>query len=404
MTPSIAAAAIRRIFDSRGDPTIEVEITADGRTRRAAAPSGASTGTHEVRAFPEGGVDAALETFRGEVAPGLLGRDVTEQEELDRLLEEIDGTGDFSRIGGNVAVAVSLATAKSAAAALGVPLYRYIGGSLAKSLPVPMGNVIGGGAHAVGGTDIQEFLSVALGPTIGDSVRANVAVHRAVRDQIKARLPGEPLGRGDEGAWVGKLTNQDAMEILHSACGEVSDEMGFRCLPALDMAASEFYEDGEYVYKEGRLSPEDQVEFVAGLVEDYGLYSVEDPLEEDDFDGFAELTRLVGEKTLVIGDDLFVTDPARVARGIEMGAANAVLIKPNQIGTLSRTAETVRMCQTKGYRTVISHRSGETTDESIAHLAVAFGCHAIKTGAVGGERMAKLNELIRIEEELGEAD
>ncbi len=402
--PAIERVRIRRIFDSRGDPTVEVTVAAGGHIGVAAAPSGASTGAHEVQAFPDGGVAPAMALFDAEVAPSLMARDVTDQADIDALLHEVDGTDKFTRIGGNVAVAVSLAVAKAAAKGGGVPLYRYVGGSLAGGLPAPMGNVIGGGAHAVGGTDIQEFLTVALGPSVAESVAANVSVYRAVRDLLRARRPGEPLGRGDEGAWVAGVGNEEAMEMLTQACATVSDDVGFRCAPALDMAASEFFTDGQYVYQEGQLSPEDQVEFVAGLVNDYDLYSVEDPLDQDDFEGYATLTDLVGDQALIIGDDLFVTDPDRVAKGMEMGAANAVLIKPNQIGTLTETAETVRLCRSKGYQTVMSHRSGETTDDTIAHLAVAFGCHAIKTGAVGGERMAKLNELIRIEEDLREGD
>src|SRR5437867_475465 len=323
--PSIEAADIRRILDSRGDATVEVDVHADGVRGRAAAPSGASTSRHEARAFPEGGVEVGIDRFREEVEPRPLGMEVTSQKGADRLLQEIDGTSDFSRLGGNVAVAASLAVAKAAAASLGLPLYRYLGGAFAHRLPHPMGNVIGGGRHAIGGTTIQEFLAVAQGPTVAASVFANARVHRVVRDQLRALLPSAPLGRGAEGAWVAPI---------------------------------------------------------------------------DDFARYARLTELVGSHCRVIGDDVFATDIARLRKGIEVRAGNAILIKPNQIGTLSGAKAAVDLAHRHGYATVMSHRSGETTDETIAHLAVAFGCLAIKTGAVGGERIAKLNELIRIEEEL----
>ncbi len=398
--PSIEAAAIRKILDSRGEPAVEVDIFADGVLGRAAAPSGASTSGHEVQAFPEGGVDAGISRFREDVEPRLIGVEATAQKDVDRLLHEIDGTSAFRRIGGNVATATSLAVAKAAAAGLGLPLYRYVGGAFAHRLPHPMGNVIGGGRHAIGGTTIQEFLAVARGPTATASVFANARVHRVVRDLLRGKLPSGPLGRGDEGAWVAPLDDEAALSVLADACRTVSREAGFEVSPALDLAASSFFRDGAYQYRSRSLSPEKQVEFVADLVDRYGLWSVEDPLHEDDFDGYARLTALVGARCLVIGDDLFATSADRLRKGIDAKAANAILIKPNQIGTLSDAKAAVDLAHRHGYATVISHRSGETTDDTIAHLAVAFGCLAIKTGAVGGERIAKLNELIRIEEEL----
>ncbi len=403
--PSIETATIRKVLDSRGDPTVEVDIAVDGVRGRAAAPSGASTSAHEARAFPEGGVDAGIARFLEEVEPRLLGLDATAQKEVDTLLQEIDGTPSFSRIGGNVAVATSLAVAKAAAAALGLPLYRYVGGTLAlpHPLPHPMGNVIGGGRHAIGGTTFQEFLAVALGPTVEASVFANAAVHRRVRDLVRAKLPTGPLGRGDEGAWVVAMTDEDALGVLADACASVSREVGFPVRPALDVAASSFYRDGAYRYPGKTLAPAQQIDFVVDLVGRYGLYSVEDPLEENDFAGYARLTELVGSRCPVIGDDIFATNVTRLRRGIEEKACNAILIKPNQIGTLSGAKAAVDLAHRHGYAAVMSHRSGETTDDAIAHLAVAFGCLAIKCGAVGGERTAKLNELIRIEEELAEA-
>ena len=400
--PSLESVEIRKILDSRGDPTIEVDVECDGARGRAAAPSGASTGTHEVRAFPDGGVDTAIARFHEDIEPRIIGLDVTAQTEVDRLLKEIDGTANFSRIGGNVAVAVSLAVAKAAADSLGLPLYRYVGGAFAHHLPHPMGNIIGGGRHAIGGTTIQEFLAVARGPTVAASVFANARVHRVVRDVLHDRNPSSPLGRGDEGAWVAPIADEDALTVLSEACRVVSHEVGFDVAPALDLAASEFYKNGKYRYRDRNLSPDEQVDFVADLVKRYDLFSVEDPLNEEDFTGHARLTALIGSACHVIGDDLFATNVERLRKGIEMRAANAILIKPNQIGTLSGAKAAVDLAHRHGYAAVISHRSGETTDDTIAHLAVAFGCLGIKTGAVGGERIAKLNELIRIEEGLAE--
>ena len=400
--PSIEGAEIRKILDSRGDPTVEVDILTEGARGRAAAPSGASTGTHEVRAFPEGGVDSGIARFREDVEPRLIGTEVTSQKEIDALLTQIDGTADFSRIGGNVAVATSLAVAKAAANSFGLPLYRYVGGAFAHRLPYPMGNVIGGGRHAIGGTTIQEFLAVAQGPTVAASVFANARVHRVAKELLRERHPSGPLGRGDEGAWVAAIGDEDALIILAEACRLVSHEVGFDVAPALDLAASEFYRDGKYRYPDRALSPDEQIDFVAGLVDRYGLFSVEDPLQEEDFAGYARLTERVGGTCHVIGDDIFATNVERLRKGIQVRAANAILIKPNQIGTLSGAKAAVDLAHRHGYATVMSHRSGETTDETIAHLAVAFGCLGIKTGAVGGERIAKLNELIRIEEGLVE--
>ncbi|MGQ0798388.1 MAG: phosphopyruvate hydratase [Methanobacteriota archaeon] len=398
--PSVDALLARKILDSRGDATVEVDVVV-GRVRgRAAAPRGASTGTHEAQAFPTGGVDAALETFRRDVAPRLKGHDVTDQAGIDRLLREIDGTRNFARIGGNVAVAVSFAAAKAAAAHAGVRLYRYLGGTLGSAMPLPFGNVIGGGRHAVGGTTFQEFLVVSRGPTVLANVLANARVHRRVRDALAKRFPGEPLGRGDEAAWIARLDDEGALALLVDACRAVASEAGFPVRPALDLAASEFFRHGAYGYRDRTLSPEKQLEFLERLVTEYGVFSLEDPLDQEDFEGFARLTEAVGSRCKVIGDDLFATDAERLRKGIGMRAANAILIKPNQIGTLSETRTAVDLAHKAGYATVVSHRSGETTDDTIAHLAVAFGSLGIKAGAVGGERTAKLNELIRIEEEL----
>ncbi len=367
---------------------------------RAAAPSGASTGVHEARAFPEGGVDEAIRIFRAEVSPRLQGLDLSDQAGVDRLLRELDGTPRFARIGGNVAVAVSLANAKGAAALVGQPLFRYLGGSGAKVMPFPFGNVIGGGRHAVGGTTIQEYLVVSQGPSIVANIFANARVHALLRNELAKKSPNEPLGRGDEGAWIARLDDEAALALLADACRTVESEAGFPIRPGLDLAASEFFRGGRYRYRERALTPDRQLEFLERIVEAYGVYSLEDPLDQEDFEGFARLTKSIGSHCKIIGDDLFVTSVERLRRGIEMRAGNAILIKPNQIGTLSDTRAAVDLARKAGFATVVSHRSGETTDDAIAHLAVAFGSLGIKTGTVGGERTAKLNELIRIEEDI----
>jgi enolase len=346
-------------------------------------------------------VDEAVDTVRRVLAPRLEGHDVADQAGIDRLLRELDGTANFSRIGGNVAVAVSLAAAKAAAAHAGVPLYRHLAHDVPKRMPLPLGNVIGGGRHAIGGTTIQEFLVVSLGPTVRANVFANARVHGAVRDALSSRFPDEPLGRGDEGAWIARLGDEEALALLADACRAVASDVGFEIRPALDLAASEFFRGGRYRYRDRSLTPDGQIEFLERIVHDYGLFGLEDPLDQEDFEGFARLTEGLGTRCKIIGDDLFATDVERLRTGITMRAANAILIKPNQIGTLSETRAAVDLAHKAGYATVVSHRSGETTDDTIAHLAVGFGSLGIKTGVVGGERTAKLNELIRIEEATG---
>jgi enolase len=400
--PSIESASIRKILDSRGDPTVEVEVRTGRGIGRAAAPSGASTGTHEPPAWPRGGVDEAIEVFRDSIARRLKGVDVADQKGFDRTLHEIDGTPNFGRIGANVATATSLANAKAAALAAGQPLFRYLSTKPGPSMPFPLGNVIGGGRHAIGGTTIQEYLVVSQGPTLLGNVIANARVHRQVRDALMKKIPDAPLGRGDEGAWIAQLGDEEALALLANVCRLVERDVGFAVRPALDLAASEFFREGKYRYRDRTFTGEEQVDFVDRLVREYGLFSVEDPFDQEDFEAFAELTKRVGDRCKVIGDDIFVTNVERLRRGIESRAANAILIKPNQIGTLSDTRAAVELAHRSGYATVMSHRSGETTDDAIAHLAVAWGCLGIKTGAVGGERIAKLNELIRIEEGLVE--
>lgn len=391
---------LREILDSRGNPTVEADVYVDGGFGRFSAPSGASRGKNEVVPFPKGGVGAGIEFFMDNALEELIGMDGAFQDEVDRVLKEADGTGRFSRMGGNVAVAVSVGVARAVADAYDLPLFRYIGGILSPAIPFPFGNVLGGGKHAVGGTVIQEFLSIALEGDAYERIYSNALVHRQVKEALKKRFPGAAIGKGDEGAWTAKLSDEEALEIVKGAVDEVSDQLGLKMGVGLDLAASEFYRKGKYHYRERSLTPEEQVYYVAELVDKYQLYSVEDPLQEEDFQGFSELTSMVGEKCLVVGDDLFVTNPARVKKGVEMGAANAVLVKLNQIGTLSDTLTTVKLAHSAGMKTIISHRSGETEDPTIAHLAVGVGALGIKTGAVGGERTAKLNELVRIEEEL----
>src|SRR2546428_980235 len=294
--PSIDGASIRKILDSRGTATIEVEILAGNVTGRAAAPSGASTGAHEPKAFPEGGVDEAIRIFRESVGPRIKGREITDQAGLDRSLREIDGTRNFARIGCNVATAVSLANAKAAAAASGTPLFRYLGGRSRLALPLPMGNVIGGGRHAVGGTTIQEFMVVSQGPTVAANIFTNARVHGLVRDALAKKLPDAALGRGDEGAWVAKLADEEALSVVVDACHVASKQAGFAVRPALDLAASEFFRGGKYRYADRAISPEEQVEFVERLVRDYGLFHVGGPVGQEEFRSVADLPRPLGER------------------------------------------------------------------------------------------------------------
>lgn len=396
----IEEVRLRRVLDSRGNPTAEAEVHTPEAIGRGIAPSGASTGRHEVTAFPEDGIEAALDRARADTAPELIGVEVTQQRQVDRILAETDGTDDFSSIGGNVACAISLATAWAASAELDVALYRYLGGSLPEATPTPFGNVIGGGAHAVGGTTFQEFLAVPETDDAFEAARANARVHRQVGELLTKRFPDAALGLGDEGAWNAPLTDEEALEVLADAAQAVGDEIGIAIRPALDVAASEFHRDGAYRYPEVERSPDEQIDHIVDLVERFDIVSVEDPLDESDFEGFAELTDRLGDDCLVVGDDLFTTRADRVRRGVETGAANAVLIKPNQVGTLTGTFETINVAHRNGLETIVSHRSGETEDVTIAHLAVAAQARGVKTGTVGGERTAKLNELIRIQEEL----
>lgn len=403
---TIEVARARKVFDSRGRPTIEVYVeTSLGGAGRYSAPSGASVGAHEAPAFPKG-VDEALRVFREEVAPRLIGMDASDQRGVDRALKEIDGTQNFVNVGASLAIACSIAVAKAAASSFGLPLYRWLGGAMAYRIPTPLGNVLGGGKHAPAKSqDIQEVLVFPLNAsTITEAVMMNAEVHRRLPGQVAKVDPSFAGGKNDEGAWVARLSGRQALEVVRRVCDEVADEFGCRMGLGVDLAASSLWDREAKVYRyeaEGIVrTSEEQLHFVKQLVDDFDLLYIEDPFHEDDFDSFALLTKELSPR-IVCGDDLFVTNLERLRRGIERGAANAIIIKPNQVGTLTDAFETAALARSKGYTLVPSHRSGETEDEALAHIAVALSAPLIKTGVVSGERTAKLNELIRISEEAG---
>ncbi len=406
MSSIIEEVLARKLYNSRGQETIEVDIiTADG-FGRAAAPAGASKGKAEIVSYPEGGVDMTIQKLEELVVPELIGMDSEEQNEIDALLHEIDGTDNFSNIGGNAVFALSVANAEAAATSYELPLFQHLSGYLANELPYPLGNVLGGGKHTLGKTtDIQEYLVIPLNAScFAEAAKANIMVHKKIGvllTKVDSNFTG---GRGDEGAWAPNIKNEEALNIVTKACEDISAELGIECRPGLDVAASSFWnaKEGVYVYpKEGKkLDAGEQLEFMLQLIEEYNLAYVEDPFDENDYESFAELTKKVN-KCLICGDDLFVTNNERLAKGIEMCAGNSLIIKTNQVGTLTDAWETTRLAKKAGYIPVMSHRSGETTDTHLAHLAVGFSCPVIKTGVLNGERMAKINELIRIEENLG---
>jgi enolase len=398
---------MRRVLDSRGNPTVEADIrTESGGFGRARAPSGASTGAFEAVELP---AREAIAAARERAIPRLVGEVYAgDQRGVDTAIRAADGTDDFANIGANSAVALSMAAAHAAADVLGAPLFQHLGGTFrGEGFPVPLGNVIGGGEHAADATDIQEFLAVPVGaPSVEEAVFANAAVHETVGDLLADR--DIACGTGDEGAWAPPIADGEAFDVLGEAIDLVAEDVGFDVRMGLDVAATELYdeESGMYRYSDAVRDPGEQAAYVAELVETHDLVYVEDPLTETDFAGFADLTAQVGghapataggAETLVCGDDLFVTNVDRLARGIEQGAANSILVKPNQIGTLTGAFDAIERAVAAGYSPVVSHRSGETEDTTIAHLAVATDAPYIKTGAVGGERTAKLNELIRIE-------
>jgi enolase len=395
----ISSIKIRKILDSRGNPTVEVDVFAEEHiVGRAAAPGGASKGTFEVKDYPKEGIDFGIKKFKSDVAPKLLGFDLYDQQGIDGLLHEIDGTEDFSAIGGNIAIATSLAFAKAAAKSKNTELYATLLGNNKAVMPFPVGNVIGGGKHAINGTTMQEFLAVSFGNSYSESAFANVSVHKKTGELLKKGFPTYPIGLGDEKAWVAAITDTEAVKMLCEAISYASEKTGIKISPAIDLAASEFYEDGGYNYKDKKLTKEEQIDFISEIAEKYSVRILEDPLDESDFEGFAELTKRLGKSTIIVGDDLFVTNKKRLEEGIRINAANGILIKPNQIGTLTDMIETVMLAKKNNYSTVISHRSGETEDSTIAQLAVGLGIGYIKSGTIGGERTAKHNELIRIEE------
>lgn len=406
MDSVIEDVRLRKIIDSRGNPTVEADILTWNGFGRAAAPSGASTGVNEVASFPEGGVNQVIEEVEDLISSEIIGMEAEDLREIDAVLKEIDGTDNFSTIGGNTAVAVSMATAKAAASSYNLPLYKFLGGIMPLSIPFPLGNMINGGAHAgTNAPDIQEFLVIPVGASnIMEAMETNINVHRRIKEKIQATDSTFTGGKGDEGGWAPNLTNEQALEIQTSSCEEITNETGVEVRPGLDVASSEFWDEKEqkYIYEREGTSRtvEEQIDYIADLVDTYKFFYVEDPIQENDFEAFAELTAKSGKNCLICGDDLFVTNPEILAKGIEAKAANSLIIKPNQIGTLTDTYNSIQLAKANKYVPVVSHRSGETTDETIAHIAVAFNAPIIKTGAAGGERIAKLNELVRIEEEL----
>jgi len=412
-TMKIRKVVAREILDSRGNPTVEVDVAlSDGSIGRAAVPSGASTGSHEALELRDGkkryqgkGVLKAVDHVNRLIAPKLRGRDASRQADIDRMLLDLDGTPNKRRLGANAILGASLAVAKAAAAAAKLPLFRYLGGSRATTLPVPMMNILNGGVHADSSVDLQEFMVVPVGArSFAEGLRMGVETFHALKGVLKQR--GCSTGIGDEGGFAPNLdSNQEAVEVILAAIERAGYQPGRQIALALDPAASEFYENGEYVFRKSdgsRHSSTAMVEYYRDWVERYPIVSIEDGLSEDDWDGWATLSRALGSKVQLVGDDLFVTNPQRLQRGIDAGIGNSILIKLNQIGTLTETLETIERAKRAGYTTVISHRSGETEDATIADLAVAVNAGQIKTGsACRGERTAKYNQLLRIEELLG---
>jgi len=397
----------RKIFNNRGEETIEVDVITASGFGRAGAPAGKSRGKAEVAYYPQGGVEAAIKKVDDLIAPELAGLNADFQEEIDNTLHEIDGTTDFKNIGGNTAFSISLANAEAAANSHSLLLFQFLGGNAATTMPYPLGNCISGGAHARGGKtpSIQEYLALPHGAeSFLESQTANTQIHKKIESSLKKKSSTFTGGKSDEGAWIANIGTDEAFEIMAKTCEEVGNEMDFECGFGIDVAASSFWKPKEekYVYEmEGKkLDTSEQLEYMLELIEKYHLSYVEDPFNEDDFDSFAELTRKT-KNCLICGDDLFTTNTERLNNGIKINAGNAIIIKVNQIGTLTDAAETIELAQRHGYDPIMSHRSGDTCDWHIAHLAVAYKCPIIKTGIVEGARIAKLNELIRIEHFLG---
>ncbi|MBC6450297.1 phosphopyruvate hydratase [Actinokineospora xionganensis] len=409
----IEQVGAREILDSRGNPTIEVEVALDdGTLARAAVPSGASTGEHEAVELRDGdpkryggkGVEKAVTAVLDEIGPELAGIDAVDQRIVDQKLVDLDGTPDKSRLGANAILGVSLAVAKAAAESSGLELFRYLGGPNAHVLPVPMLNILNGGAHADTDVDIQEFMIAPIGAeSFREGLRWGTEVYHSLKSVLKAK--GLGTGLGDEGGFAPSLgNNREALDLILVAIEKAGYRPGRDIALALDVAATEFYSDGAYSFEGAKKSAEQLIAYYTQLINDYPMVSIEDPLSEDDWDGWVRLTAEIGERVQIVGDDLFVTNPDRLEEGIARRAANALLVKVNQIGTLSETLDAVTLATSYGYRSMMSHRSGETEDTTIADLAVATGVGQIKTGAPArGERTAKYNQLLRIEETLGDA-
>ncbi|MGI8869206.1 MAG: phosphopyruvate hydratase [Mycobacteriales bacterium] len=410
---TIEAIGAREILDSRGTPTVEVEIALDdGTFARAAVPSGASTGQFEAVELRDGdtgrylgkGVEKAVAGVLDEIGPQLVGYEAEDQRAIDARLIELDGTNDKSRLGANATLGVSLAVAKAASVSADLPLFRYVGGANAHVLPVPMFNILNGGAHADSNVDIQEFMIAPIGaPTFAEALRWGAETYHALKSVLKGN--GLSTGLGDEGGFAPDLdANQAALDLIVEAVAKAGFTPGRDVALAIDVAATEFFTDGGYAFEGGRKSTDEMAAYYERLLASYPIVSIEDPLSEEEWEGWAALTERIGDKVQIVGDDLFVTNPKRLQRGITGGNANALLVKVNQIGTLTETLDAVDLAQRNGLRCMMSHRSGETEDTTIADLAVATNCGQIKSGAPArSERVAKYNQLLRIEEELDDS-
>ncbi|AYF98425.1 phosphopyruvate hydratase [Protaetiibacter intestinalis] len=410
---AIEAVGAREILDSRGNPTVEVEVLLeDGTVSRAAVPSGASTGAFEAYELRDGdkgrylgkGVQKAVEGVLDVLGPAIEGFEASDQRLVDAELIEADGTENKSRIGANAILGVSLAVAKAAADSADLPLFRYVGGPNAHTLPVPLMNIINGGAHADNGIDVQEFMILPIGAdTFSEALRWGAETYHALKGELKKK--GYATGLGDEGGFAPDIaTAREALDFILESIAAAGFEPGRDIALGLDVASTEFFADGVYRYEGKELSSAELTAYYEGLIADYPLVTIEDPLAEDDWDGYVALTQAIGDKVQIVGDDLFVTNPVRLRKGLDLGVANSILVKVNQIGTLTETLDAVSAAQRAGYTAILSHRSGETEDTTIADLAVATDAGQIKTGAPArSERVAKYNQLLRIEEELGEA-
>jgi enolase len=410
---TIEAIVAREILDSRGNPTVEVEVGLDdGTIARAAVPSGASTGAFEALELRDGdkgrylgkGVEKAVTNIEDTIYPELVGFEAADQRAVDGKMLDLDGTPDKSNLGANAILGVSLAVAKAAADSAGLSLFKYVGGPNAHLLPVPMMNIMNGGAHADSNVDIQEFMIAPIGaPSFKEALRAGAEVYHTLKSVLKKK--GYATGLGDEGGFAPNLpANTAALDLIAEAVAAAGYELGKDICLALDVAASEFHKDGGYIFEGVSKPTEEMINFYAKLVETYPIVSIEDPLSEDDWAGWGAMTAQLGDKIQIVGDDLFVTNPTRLSRGIAEKSANALLVKVNQIGSLTETLDAVDMAHRAGFKTMMSHRSGETEDTTIADLAVAVGSGQIKTGAPArSERVAKFNQLLRIEDELGDA-